>query len=152
VLSRNIGLQLTTSSKNAVYKLAVSTTDARGGIISPWGSNPTYTNPVLKNSNRAGEDAALFSAAYDFAGQGIAGLSGSIILATGWNARNSATDEALPTQSELDLTLDYRVPKGVLQGLWLRLQRNQLHDSSVSPSGEATTEWRAIVYWEIPLI
>ena len=33
-----------------------------------------------------------------------------------------------------------------------RLQRNQLHDSSTTLSGEATTEWRAIVYWEIPLI
>jgi outer membrane porin, OprD family len=152
VLSRNIGLQVTTSSKNAVYKLAVSTTDPRGNIISPWGSNPTYTNPVLKNSNRAGEEAALFSAAYDFAGQGIDGLSGSIILAAGWNARDPVTGEPLPTQSELDLTLDYRVPKGVLRGLWLRLQRNQLNDASLMLGGEATTEWRAIVYWEIPLI
>jgi len=53
------------------------------------------------------------------------------------------------TQSELDLTLDYRVPKGVLQGLWLRFQRNQLHDASFSLSGDATKEWRFIAYWEI---
>jgi hypothetical protein len=152
LLSRNIGLRVTAASEHAVFNFAVSTTDPHGDIISPWGSNPTYTNPVLKNSNRAGEEAALFSVAYDFAGQGLPGLSGSIILASGWNARDPATGDALPTQSELDLTLDYKVPTGVLQGLWLRLQRNQLHDSSSSLSGEATTEWRAIVYWEIPLI
>ena len=152
LLSRNVGLRVTTASQNAVFNLAVSTTDSHGGIISPWGSNPTYTNPVLKNSNRAGEEAALFSVAYDFAGHGVAGLSASVILAAGWDARDPATGEPLSTQSELDLTLDYQVPKGVLHGLWLRLQRNQLHDSSTSLSGEATTEWRAIVYWEIPLI
>jgi hypothetical protein len=152
LLSRNVGLRMTTASENAVYNFAVSTTDAAGGIISPWGSNPTYTNPVIKNSNRPGESAALFSVAYDFAAHGVPGLSASIILAAGWNARDPSTGQALSTQSELDLTLDYKVPKGVLNGLWLRLQHNQLHDSSTSLSGEATTEWRAIVYWEIPLI
>ena len=88
VLSRNVGLRLTTASENAVFNFAVSTTDSHGGIISPWGSNPTYTNPVLKNSNRAGEEAALFSVAYDFAGHGVAGLSASVILAAGWNAHD----------------------------------------------------------------
>ena len=94
----------------------------------------------------------LVSFAYDFAGQGIAGLSGSVIFASGWDAHDPSTGEPLPVQSELDLTLDYRVPKGVLHGLWLRLQRNQLHNASSGLSGEITTEWRAIVYWEIPLI
>jgi hypothetical protein len=152
LLSRNVGLRMTTASQNAVYSVALSKTNSNGGIISPWGSNPTYTNPVLKNSNRAGENAALFSFSYDFAGHGVRGLSTSVILAAGWAARDPATGEALSTQSELDLTLDYKVPKGMLNGLWLRLQRNQLHDSSTTLSGEATTEWRAIVYWEIPLI
>lgn len=152
VLSRNVGLRAVSSTSSSVYTFAVSTTDERGSIISPWGSNPTYTNPVLKNSNRAGEDAALVSVAHDFSGQGLAGLSGSIIFAAGWNARDSATGEALPTQSELDLTIDYKVPKGALRGLWLRVQRNQLNDGSTSLKGDATTEWRAIVYWEIPLI
>jgi hypothetical protein len=152
LLSRNIGLRATTTWESAVFNLAVSTTDSQGGIISPWGSNPTYTNPVLKNSNRPGEEAALFSAAYDFSGQGIAGLSGSIILAAGWNARDPVTGDPLATQSEIDLTLDYRVPAGVLNGLWLRLQRNQLHDASLSLGSETTTDWRVIAYWEIPLI
>jgi hypothetical protein len=152
LLSRNIGVRMTTASANAVYSLAFSKTDSHGGIISPWGSNPTYTNPVLKNSNRAGENAALFSVSYDFAGRGVPGLSASVIVAAGWDARDPGTGQALDTQSELDLTLDFKVLKGVLNGLWLRLQRNQLHDSSTTLSGEATTEWRAIVYWEIPLI
>jgi len=152
LLSRNVGLRATFSDKSSVFTGAISTTDAQGGIISPWGSNPTYTNPVLENSNRAGEEAVLASVSHDFRGQGVDGLSGSIIFAAGWNARDPGTGEPLPTQSELDLTLDYRVPKGVLRGLWLRLQRNQLNDASVTLGGEATTEWRAIVYWEIPLI
>jgi hypothetical protein len=151
-LSRNLGFRATYSRKASVFTAAFSTTAVEGGIISPWGSNPTYTNPVLKNSNRAGEDAVLFSASHDFSEQGLNGVSGSVIFAAGWNARDPATGAALSTQSEIDLTLDYRVPKGTLDGLWLRLQRNQLSDGSTSLGGTATTEWRAIAYWEIPLI
>jgi hypothetical protein len=152
VLSRNVGFRATYSRKASVFTAAVSTTAAEGGIISPWGSNPTYTNPVLKNSNRAGEEAVLFSASHDFSEQGLNGLSGSVIFAAGWNARDPSTGASLSTQSEIDVTLDYRVPNGTLKGLWLRLQRNQLNDASTSLGGSATTEWRAFAYWEIPLI
>ena len=85
LLSRNIGLRVTTASEHAVFNFA-GRLRIRRAASSAWGSNPTWPNPVLKNSNRAGEEAAL-SASPTIRRTGVPGLSGSIIPAAGWNAR-----------------------------------------------------------------
>ena len=60
-----------------------------------------------------------------------------------------ATGRQLPSQWELDLLTDYKIPEGIFKGLWFRLQRNQLQNVGGT---NATTQWRVIVYWETPLI
>ena len=60
----------------------------------------------------------------------------------------STTAKPQPNQTELDLYLDYKIPKGAFKDLWLRVQR--AWEWNAGPG--QTTQWRAIVYWEIPLI
>jgi len=131
-----------------VASLALSTASDSGGVVSPWGNSPSYTKGVIKNTTRAGEYGALTSLSYGFARAGLVGLSAGAIVGYYWSAR--ATDGTpLQDEHEIDLSLDYKVPKGTLQGLWLRIQRNFLHAKG---DPEATQEWRVILNWEIPLL
>ena len=88
---------------------------------------------------------------YNFTKLGAPGVSASAVYAYGWSAINPSTGASVPDQHELDLTLDYRVPKDVdiVKGLWLRAQR--LIVQAVGEP-EPTSEWRVILYWEIPLL
>jgi hypothetical protein len=148
-LAANVGLRGTFSYERSVLTLAYSITGSQGGIVSPWGTNPSYTDGSLRNGNRSNEQAALLSYSYDFKSLGLPGLSTVVIFSYGWNAKDPTTSQGLPNEYELDLVADYKVPTGTFKGLWFRLQRNALHD--VGDPG-VTTQWRAIVYWEIPLI
>ena len=148
-LAQNAGLRGTFSFERSVFTLAYSITGSEGGIVSPWGSNPSYTDGSLRNGNRANEQAALLNYSYDFKSLGLPGLSTLALFSYAWDARDPTTSQAQPNEYELDLIVDYKVPTGKLKGLWFRLQRNALHD--VGDPG-ATTQWRAIIYWEVPLI
>ena len=145
----NTGIRITFGAAGFVFALAYSYTSSDGNLINAWGSNPSYTNGLAKNRNRAGEQGGLGSASYDFGKLGFAGLSASAVYAYGWSAIDPGTSAPLPNQHELDLTLDYRVPKTIFKGLWLRVQR--LVVQAVGEP-EASSEWRVILNWEIPLI
>jgi len=142
-------LRGTFSFERSVFTLAYSITGSQGGIVSPWGSNPSYTDGSLRNGNRANERASLVSYSYDFKSLGLPGLSTLALFSYAWDAKDPTTSQAQPNEYELDLIVDYKIPAGKLKGLWFRLQRNALHD--VGDPG-ATTQWRAIIYWEVPLI
>jgi len=90
------------------------------------------------------------SYSYNFSKFSVPGLSASAVYAYGWSARDPNNGASLPDQQELDLTLDYRfVEKGPLKGLWLRAQRLKVQAAG---DPELTSEWRVILYWEIPLL
>ena len=148
VLGREYAMRATLSRDNAVASFALSAADDRGAVLSPWGNSPSYTKGVIKNSARTGENGGLTSLSYDFSRAGLEGLSAVAIVGYYWNAR---TPEGAPLQDEheIDLSLDYKVPKGALQGLWLRIQRNYLRGKG---DPEATQEWRVVLNWEIPLL
>jgi outer membrane porin, OprD family len=145
----NAGVRASFGGAGFVFNLAYSYTSSDGNIISVWGINPSYTNGLVKNRNRAGEQGGMGSVSYDFANLGAAGLSASALYAHGWSAVNPSTKASLPDQHEVDLTLDYRVQKTMFKGLWLRVQR-----LFVQAAGEAEpgNEWRIILNWDIPLI
>ena len=149
ILGREYAMRATLSRANAVASLALSTASDSGGVVSPWGNSPGYTKGVIKNTARPGEYGALTSLTYGFAQAGLEGLSAGAIVGYYWSARSPSDGTALQDEHEIDLSLDYKVPKGTLQGLWLRIQRNFLHGKG---DPEATQEWRVILNWEIPLL
>ena len=145
----NAGVRTTFGFAGAVFDLAYSTTSSDGNLISVWGSNPSYTNAVVKNRNRAGEHGVLAGVFYNFVKLSLPGLTAAAVYAYGWGATTVGTGASLPNQHELDLTLDYRVQKTAFKGLWLRVQRLLVQEIG---EPESHNEWRIILNWEIPLI
>ena len=148
-LSRNGGVRATLSYRHAVLTLALSKTAETGQVISPWGSNPSYTAAAIKNTNRAGESAALVSLSYEFSRFGAKGLSAAALFSHAWAAQDATTGQPLKDENERDLLLDYQVQEGFWRGLTFRLQRNVLQGQG---DPDATREWRIILNWQIRLM
>ena len=149
LLSRNGGIQALFSYRHSVLALAGSKTASDGQVISPWGSNPSYTTAAIKNTNRAGESAFLARYSYEFSRLGIPGLSFTGVAAWYWDAQDPSTGASQQNEQEYDLILDYEVQAGPLRGLSLRLQRDVLTNSG---DPESTRDVRVILNWRIPLI
>ncbi len=62
-------------------------------------------------------------------------------------ARFQGGRSSLPDQSELDVTVDYRMPEGRFRGFWIRL-RGALAEQSVT--GDSVEDYRPIVNYETP--
>ena len=108
---------------------------------------------MLSDFNRAGEDAWMAAAPYDFGELGIEGLSVFTKYARGYNAESSISGlagEALPDQEEFDITLDYRLKKGPLKNLWPRFRYAFLNQD-----GRETVDSdniRIILNYDIPIL
>ena len=141
------GLEAVGSRDFAVLTLSFTQTSSAGNLSSPWGDAPSFTRTEIHDTSRAGESAALGMLSYHFDRFGLPGVSATAVGAYYWDAVSTASNPQ-PNQTEVDLYLDYKIPKGSLEGLWFRVQRNW----EWTAGGGQTTQWRAIIYWEIPLI
>lgn len=141
------GLEAVGSRDFAVLTLSFTQTSSAGNLSSPWGDAPSFTRTEIHNNARAGENAALGMLSYHFNRFGLPGVSATVVGAYYWDAVSTASNPQ-PNQTEVDLYLDYKIPKGSLEGLWFRVQRNWEWNAG----GGQTTQWRAIIYWEVPLI
>jgi hypothetical protein len=141
------GVEAVGSRDFAVLTLSFTQTSNAGNLSSPWGDAPSFTRAEIHNNARAGENAALGMLSYHFNRFDLPGVSATAVGVYYWDAVSTASNPQ-PNQTEVDLYLDYKVPAGELSGLWFRLQRNWEWNAG----GGQTTQWRAIVYWEIPLM
>ena len=143
------GLEAVGSRDFAVLTLSFTQTSSAGDLSSPWGDAPSFTRTEIHNTARAGENAVLGMLSYHFDRLRLPGASFAAVGAYYWDAVSTASHPQ-PNQTELDLYLDYKVPRGngLLEGLWFRVQRNWEWNAG----GGETAQWRVIVYWEIPLI
>ena len=101
---------------------------------------------MQRTFNRAGEKALLVSVSYDFSHLGVAGLSFIMNFGAGFDGEKAGERG---NAQEVDLTLDYRVGKGVFETLWLRLRGSWLHDKLAERNG---TDVRAILRYDFPVI
>jgi hypothetical protein len=141
------GVEAVASREVAVLTTSFTRTSSAGNVTSPWGNAPSFTRTEIHGTARAGENAALAMLSYHFNRLDLPGLSATVVGAYYWDAVSTASSPQ-PDQTEMDLYLDYKIPKGALKGLWFRLQRNQQWNEG----GGQTTQLRAIVYWEVPLL
>jgi hypothetical protein len=118
--TRTRGAKLAASYGGLVLNLAHTSTDTSTGIQSYWGGKPSYLSLMVKDFDRAGEDAWLVGLSTDFRFWGENGLSGFINYA--WSDTPDRGSNASPNQSEFDLTLDYKPESGLFKGLWFRLR------------------------------
>ena len=138
------GGQVAASYQGAVLTFAFSTTDSENGISNPWGGYPGYLSLMVKDFDRADEDAWLVGFSYDFSSLGLEGLSSF------FNYANGNTPAASPDQEEFDLTVDYHFKKNFLNGLWLRLRYAYVDQDG--PDGINVKNFRAILNYELSIL
>ncbi len=144
VFGGNVGV----SYQGAILNFAFSTTDSDSGIRSPYGGYPGYLSLMVKDFDRADEDAWLIGFSYDFSSLGLDGLSSFFNYANGNTPESGAA--ASPDQEEFDLTIDYRFKKDFLKGLWLRMRGAYLNQDG--PDAVDVKDFRVIVNYELPIL
>ena len=115
------GAQASLSYGNAVLRAAFSITANSQNILNPYGTYPGYLCMIENNFNRAGEKAWLLGFSYNLKDY-VKGLSITFDFARGTDAVNPATKSGVPDENEWDITVDYRIEKGPLRGMWVRVR------------------------------
>ena len=116
--------------------------------MNPYGTYPGYLSLMEKDFNRAGEKAWLLGFSYDLKDY-IMGLSGTFNFARGTDAVDPATKNGLPNENEWDLTVDYRIKKGPLRGIWVRPRYAYVNFDS---GGGHSNNVRLIINDPLPLL
>jgi hypothetical protein len=142
------GLKTAASHGGFVLSLAYTATSGDRGIISPWGGRPSYLSIMIKDFDRADEDAWLIGISTDFSHFNLKGLSAFANYAVGDTPDNGRN--ASPDQKELDFTVDYRVQGGLLEGLSMRLRHANLMREGDGANN--VRDLRAIINYTIPLL
>ena len=138
------------SYRNATLTLAFSSTDDGAKVRNPYGGYPGYLALMIKNFNRADEDAWLVGASYEFSRIGLPGLSSFINYARGDTPDRGAN--ASPDQRELDITVDYRFQSSLLDGLWLRARAAFVDQDDDVAGDNDVDDIRVILNYEIPVL
>ena len=110
------GVKVDLPIRNALFTAAFTQAWGTANLQSPWSGYPGYTSVQVQDFNRAGEGAFLLRAGYDF--PWVKGLNAYALAVFG-------TDPDLAgqfRQNEFDFNLQWAPPKGVLEGLSLRLR------------------------------
>jgi len=131
-----IGAALLTAARTVT---AVGTTDSSGGtdIRSPWGGYPGYTAVQVENFYRAGENATMLRAAYNFpkaTGLSVYGL---------WVHGSSPDVVKQYAQTEYDLNLQWSARSTALKGL--RFRARYAHIQQGGPGNEHEDDVRLIL-------
>jgi hypothetical protein len=144
----NLGVRFSTSWQGWVARLGASLTSDQNFILSPYGSNPSYVDLMQRTFNRADEKALLVSLSYDFGQIGAPGLSTILNFVQGWQG---VVLEGPREATEIDLTVDYRVPARyrIFEGLWLRVRGSWLHVEGRNQDG---SDVRVILRYEFPIL
>jgi outer membrane porin, OprD family len=142
------GAQASLSYNNAVLRAAFSVTAKSRNINSPYGTYPGYLSLLEKDFNRAGERAWLVGFSYDLKDY-VRGLSVTFNFARGTDAVDPATNSGLPNENEYDITVDYRIEKGPLRGMWVRLRNGYVDFSN---GGGSSNNVRLIINYPLALL
>jgi hypothetical protein len=130
---------------NATLRLGASSTGSEKGMQKPYGSSANYLSIMAEDFDRAGEDAWMIGANYNFrrVGSGELSLFANIVSGdTPDTGPNASADE-----TEYDLTVDYRIKEGPAKNLWVRLRAGFI-DQDEAVGGDDFLDLRLIVNWD----
>ena len=142
------GAQASLSYGHAVLRAAFSITAKSRNINSPYGTYPGYLSLIEKDFNRAGERAWLLGFSYDLKDY-VRGLSATFNFARGTDAVDPATKSGISDETEYDITVDYRIEKGPLRGMWVRLRNGYVDFSN---GGGSSNNVRLIINYPLALL
>jgi hypothetical protein len=127
------------------------TTDSRGADLqSPWSGYPGYTSVQVKDFNRAGEDAFIAKASYDFTRLGLEGVTAYALFVHGWGRVDPTTKNSVPDENEFNADLQWRPQWKFLKGLWFRMRYAYVYQYE-GPEYNLD-DFRVIVNYDVPLL
>ncbi len=136
-----LGPALLTSARTITAIGTLTHSDNGTDIRSPWGGYPGYTAVQIENFYRAGEDATLLRAAYNFprmTGLSVYGL---------WVKGSTPHVANQYAETEYDLNLKWVAPSHALKALTLLARYG--HVSQGGPSDQHENEARLAVYYQL---
>lgn len=107
--------------RNGILSFAYTKDGDGADLRSPWSSYPGFTSEQIRDFNRAGEQAFMVKASYDWK-RFVPGLSSYVLYTAGDGRIDPATGRGLADERELDADLQYRFTTGIMEGLWLRVR------------------------------
>lgn len=109
------GGRLSASYGGALFSFSYTNTARDSNLRNPFGADPAFNMLMISDFAQAGEQSYGFGVSYNFSRIGIPGLT----------AFSNYVYGALPQgdwEQEINATVDYRILKGPLNNLWLRLR------------------------------
>ena len=136
-----LGPALLTTARSITATGTLTHDDSGTDIRSPWGGYPGYTAVQVENFYRAGEDATLLRAAYNF--PRVTGLS----VYTLWVKGSTPHVANQYAQTEYDFNLKWVANSRALKGLTVLARYG--HVSQAGPDDQHENEFRAAVYYQL---
>lgn len=116
-----VGLLTEVGYMNGILSFAYTKNGDGADLRNPWSSFPGFTSVQIRDFNRAGEQAFMVKASYDWK-RFLPGLTTYVLYTVGNGRKDPSTGCGLPDESEIDGDIQYRITDGVMDGLWLRLR------------------------------
>lgn len=140
---------LSLSYQYTVLGFAFSTTSSDRRIISPYGGYPGYISLMVKDFNRAGEEAFMLALSYSFNRFGLEELSFFTKYAFGYDAVDPDSGESLPDQKEFNITFDYRPKILDRRDLWLRIR---FANVDIDGENDSLNDFRLILNYSFTIL
>ena len=133
--------------RNGILSLAYTMDGSGADLRSPWSSYPGWTSVMIRDFNRAGEQALLIKGSYDWK-RLLPGLSTYVLYVMGDGRKDPATGKGLRDERELDADVQYRFARGFLEGCSLRVRYASLWEEG----GRTVQQVRVTLNFPISLL
>jgi hypothetical protein len=148
--TNQFGFKAEASYGGGILSLAY-TTDSKGADLqSPWSGYPGYTSVQVKDFNRAGENAFIAKASYDFTRLGLEGVTAYALFVHGWGRKDPSTGESVTNENEFNADIQWRPAWKFLKGLWFRVRYANVHQ--YQDDKNTINDFRVIVNYDFSLL
>jgi hypothetical protein len=133
--------------RNGILSLAYTKDGNGADLRNPWSSYPGFTSVMIRDFNRAGEQAFEVKASYDWK-RFLPGFTTYVSYTVGNGRVNPSTGQGVPDENEIDADIQYRLIGGIGGGLWLRLRYAHLWEEG----GRTVDQVRVILNFPISFL
>jgi len=148
--TNQVGMKSDISYAGAMLTLGYTHTSRGADMQNPWSGYPGYTSVQVQDFNRAGEDAFMGKASYDFKHLGLEGVTAYALFVHGWNRVDPSTKASVANENEFNADVQWRPQWKFLKGLWFRMRYALVHQYE-SPNN-TMNDFRVIVNYDFPLL
>ena len=148
--TNQVGVKSDMSYGGAILTLGYTHTSKGADMQSPWSGYPGYTSVQVQDFNRAGENAFMVKASYDFTRLGLEGVAAYALFVHGWGRVDASTKASVPNENEFDADVQWRPQWKFLKGLWFRVRYANVHQYE-GPKN-TMNDFRVIVNYDLPLL